>query len=145
MVSTRRNIDRACAFADVVVGAAHVPGERAPIVLTRETLKLMKPRSLLIDLGIDQGGCFETSRPMQHDQPTYVEEGIIHYCVPNIPSLVARTATHGFVNAATPYIMEVASLGVEKAIEVDPALAIAVNTHQGEMRNLHLWSAEEEK
>jgi alanine dehydrogenase len=143
MIPTRHNIERACAFANVVVGAVHVSGERAPIVLTRETLKRMKPRSLVIDMSIDQGGCFETSRPMSHDQQTYVEEGIIHYCVPNVPSLVARTATHAFVNAAMRYIMEIASLGVEKAIETNPSIAMAVNTYQGEMRNLHLWKAEE--
>jgi alanine dehydrogenase len=142
MISTRRNIDRACAFADVVVGAAHTPGERAPIVLTRETLKLMKPRSLLIDMSIDQGGCFETSRPMSHDPPTYVEEGLIHYCVPNVPSLVARTATHAFMNAAMPYILKVTSLGVDKAIETNPSLEIAVNLYQGEIRHLHLWNTQ---
>jgi alanine dehydrogenase len=142
LVSTRRNIDRVCAFADVVVGAVFVLGERAPIVLTRETLKQMKPRSLVIDMSIDQGGCFETSRPMTHDRPTFIEDGIVHYCVPNVPSLVARTATHAFVNSAMPYIMKVASLGVEKAIETDPSLEIAVNTHQGEMRHLHLWTTQ---
>lgn len=144
MISTHRNIERACAFADVVLGAVHVPGERAPIVLTRETLKQMKPRSLVIDMSIDQGGCFETSRPMTLERPTFVEDGIIHYCVPNIPSLVARSATHAFVNAATPYIMNIAALGVEKAIEADPALASAVNLYKGEMRNLHLWTTQKE-
>jgi alanine dehydrogenase len=142
MVSTRRNIDRACAFADVVIGAVHIPGERAPIVLTRETLKQMKPRSLVIDMSIDQGGCFETSRPMTHDRPTFVEDGIIHYCVPNVPSLVARTATHAFVNAAMPYILKVATLGVDKAIEADPALDVAVNLYRGEIRHLHLWTTQ---
>jgi alanine dehydrogenase len=142
MISTKRNIERACAFADVVVGAVLVPGERAPIVLTRESLKAMKPRSLVIDMSIDQGGCFETSRPMQHDRPTYVEEGIIHYCVPNVPSLVARTATHAFVNAATRIIMKVAAMGVDKAIASDKPLAAAVNTHQGQVRHMHLWSAQ---
>jgi len=142
LIATRRNTDRACAFADVVVGAGFVSGERAPIVLTRETLKQMKPRSLVIDMSIDQGGCFETSRPMTHDHPTFVEDGIIHYCVPNVPSLVARTATHAFVNAAMPYVLKVVSLGVEKAIENDPALEIAVNLHQGEMRHLHLWNTQ---
>jgi alanine dehydrogenase len=142
MVSTRRNIDRACAFADVVIGAVHIPGERAPIVLTRETLKQMKPRSLVIDMSIDQGGCFETSRPMTHDRPTFVEDGIIHYCVPNVPSLVARTATHAFVNAVMPYILKVASLGVDKAIETDPSLELAVNLYQGEIRHLHLWTTQ---
>ncbi len=145
MISTPRNLERACSYADVVIGAVLIPGERAPIVLTREILKAMKPRSLFIDLSIDQGGCAETSRPTTHDQPTFIEEGVIHYCVPNIPGVVARTATHAFVNSATPYIREVANLGVDKAIETDPALAMAVNTYQGEMRNLHLWTAQEEK
>lgn len=145
MVATKRNISQVCSFADVLIGAVLTPGQRAPIVLTREMLKLMKPRSLLIDMSIDEGGCFETSRPMTHDRPTFVEDGIIHYCVPNVPSLVARTATHAFVNAAMRYIQEVASLGAEKAIEADPALAMAVNTHQGEIRNLHLWTAGEGK
>jgi len=142
MISTRRNIDRVCAFADVVVGAVLVVGERAPVVLTRETLKQMKPRSMVIDMSIDEGGCFETSRPMAHDRPTFVEDGIIHYCVPNVPSLVARTATHAFVNAAMPYILKIANQGVEKAIESDKSLEIAVNMQQGEVRNLQLWSVQ---
>jgi alanine dehydrogenase len=145
MVATQRNISQACTFADVLIGAVLARGERSPVILTREMLKLMKPRSLLIDMSIDEGGCFETSRPMTHDRPTFVEDGIIHYCVPNVPSLVARTATHAFVNAAMRYILEIASLGVEKAIGTDPALALAVNTYQGEIRNLHQWTAGEEK
>lgn len=144
MVATRRNIDRTCAYADVVVGAVLVPGERAPIVLTRETLTKMKPRSLVMDLSIDLGGCFETSRPTAHDNPTYIEEGIIHYCVPNVPAVVARTATHAFVNAAIPFISEVANLGVEYAIAHNPAIALALNTYQGELRHLQLWAADEE-
>lgn len=143
MMSTRRNIDRACAFADVVVGAVLVPGERSPIVVLRETLKSMKQRALIIDLSIDQGGSFETSRPTTHDHPTYIEEGIMHYCVPNVPGVVARTATHAFVNSAMPYIVEVADSGASAAIESNPALAIAVNTHAGEMRNLQRWVAQE--
>lgn len=145
MISTPRNIARVCTYADVVIGAVLIPGERAPIILSRATLKAMKPRSLFIDLSIDQGGCAETSRPTTHDEPTYVEEGVIHYCVPNVPGVVARTATHAFVNAAMPFIREVANLGVEKAIETNPSLAMAVNTYQGEIRNLHLWTAQEEK
>jgi alanine dehydrogenase len=143
MVATRRNIDRACAYADVVVGAVLVPGERAPIVLTRETLTKMKPRSLVMDLSIDLGGCFETSRPTAHDRPTYVEEGIIHYCVPNVPAVVARTATYAFVNAAIPFISELANLGVEQAIAHNPAIELALNTYQGELRHLQLWTAEQ--
>jgi alanine dehydrogenase len=144
MLATRRNIERACNYADVVLGVVHVPGERAPIVLTREMLKTMKPRSLLIDMSIDTGGCFETSRPTLHDHPTFVEEGILHYCIPNVPGVVARTSTHAFVNAAMLYMIKVAELGAEKAIEKDPALALGVNTFKGEIRYLQRWLAQEE-
>ncbi len=143
MIATRRNIERACNYADVVLGVVHVPGERAPIVLSREMLKTMKPRSLLIDMSIDQGGCFETSRPTTHDHPTYVEEGILHYCVPNVSAVVARTASHAFVNAAMPFIMKVAELGPEAAIAADPALEKGVNLLGGELRHLLLWIASE--
>jgi len=143
MMSTRRNIDRACAYADVVLGTVMVLGERAPIVVTRETLKKMKPRSLLIDLSIDLGGCFETSRPTTHDQPTYVEEGMIHYCVPNVPALVARTATYAFVNAAIPYISEIAMVGIEKAMQENSAIELAVSTYKGELHNLSQWNSVE--
>ena len=100
----------------------------------------MKPRSVFIDVSIDQGGCSETSRPTTHELPTYVEEGVLHYCVPNIPGVVARTATHAFVNSAMPYIEEIANLGVQEAIDRDPAIARAVNTHQGELVHLRLLS-----
>ena len=103
MVATPNNIARTCAFADVVVGAVLVPGERAPIVITREMVQSMKPRSMIIDMSIDQGGCTETSRPTTHEHCTYIEEGIIHYCVPNMPAAVARTATHAFVNCRFAY------------------------------------------
>lgn len=142
MISTRRNIERATAYADVVIGAVLVPGERSPIVFSRENFKAMKPRSLFIDLSIDQGGCAETSRPTTHDQPTYMEEGVIHFCVPNVPSLAARTSTHAFVNAAMPYVRDLARLGVEKAMEQFPAIEAAVNTHQGELRNINRWAVE---
>ncbi len=143
MVATRRNLERACAYADVVVGAVMIPGGRAPIVVSREVVKKMKPRSLIMDLSIDLGGCFETSRPTLHDRPTYIEEGVIHYCVPNVPSVVARTATHAFVNAAMPYLIEVARLGVEKAISQIPAIEVAVNTYQGELLHLQRWASQD--
>jgi len=144
MISTRRNIERACNFADVVVGAVHVPGERAPIVITREILKAMKPRSVLIDMSIDQGGCCETSRPTTHEHPIYIEEGILHYCVPNISAVVARTATHALINAAMPFVVEIAEYGTENAIARNPALEKGVNTFKGELRHLHLWIPQEE-
>ncbi len=136
MIATERNIERVCSFADVLIGAVLVPGERAPMLVSRELVRGMKPRSVILDISIDQGGCVETSRPTTHDHPTYVEEGVIHYCVPNMPGVVARTATNGFVNAAIDYILEIANLGVDKAIAEDPALAAGVTTYKGELRNL---------
>jgi alanine dehydrogenase len=144
MIATQRNIERATSDADVVIGAVMVSGARAPIVVTREILQAMKPRSVIIDVSIDQGGCVETSRPTAHDNPTFIEENIVHYCVPNIPSLVARTASHVFVNAAIPYILEVANSGIEAAMKKDPAIEGAINTHQGRMVHLVRLSAKED-
>ena len=136
MPATEHNIARVCEYADVLVGAVLVPGERAPVLVSRETVKKMKPRSVIVDISIDEGGCIETSRPTTHDHPTYMDEGVVHYCVPNMPGVVARTATYGFVNAAIGYIQQVADLGVAKAIAQNPAIEAAVNTHNGEMRHL---------
>lgn len=140
MISTKRNIERATAFADVVVGAVLTPGERSPILVTREMVRAMKPRSVIMDISIDQGGCVETSRPTTHEHPVYIEEGALHYCVPNMPGAVARTATHAFVNVAMPYIEEIANKGVEGAISENDAIAKAVNTHNGELVHLSLLS-----
>jgi alanine dehydrogenase len=134
--STPRNIAKVIEFADVLVGAVLVPGARAPILVSRELVKKMKPRSVIVDISIDQGGCIETSRPTSHDHPSYVEEGVVHYCVPNMPGVVARTATSGFVNAALPYILDVVNLGVEKAIQTNPAIEFGIATYQGELRHL---------
>jgi len=138
MISTKRNIEKATAFADVVVGAVLVSGQRSPILITREMVRNMKPRSLIIDVSIDQGGCVETSRPTTHELTTYVEEGVIHYCVPNMPGVIARTATHAFVNAAMPYLLEIANRGVDAAIASDPALEMGINTHNGQLVHLNL-------
>ncbi|HEX7620628.1 MAG TPA: alanine dehydrogenase [Anaerolineales bacterium] len=135
MLSTPRNITRVCEYADVLVGAVLVPGERSPIIITREIIKKMKHRSVFIDISIDQGGCSETSRPTTHEHPSYVDENVVHYCVPNMPSVVARTATYGFVNAAIGYILEIANQGVEKALE-NPAIEAGVNTYKGDLRHL---------
>ena len=140
MISTKRNIEKAIAYADVVVGAVLITGERTPILITREMIQAMKPRSVFIDVSIDQGGCAETSRPTTHDHATYVEEGVLHYCVPNMPGVVARTATHAFVNAAMPYITEIAHLGAAEAMMQNPAIEKAVNTHNGALVHLTLLS-----
>ena len=140
MISIKRNIEKTTSYADVVVGAVLVTGERTPILITREIMRNMKPRSVFIDVSIDQGGCAETSRPTTHELPTFVEEGVIHYCVPNMPGVVARTATHAFVNAALPYIREIANFGIEQAATNDPAIEKAINTHDGKLVHLSLLS-----
>lgn len=136
MVSTPHNIKRATAYADVVVGAVLAPGERTPVLVTRDMVRAMKPRSVIIDVSIDQGGCFETSRPTTHESPVYIEEEVTHFCVPNLSSMAARTATHAFVNAVMPYLVELANRGTNDAIENIPALNRAVSTHKGEIRRL---------
>jgi alanine dehydrogenase len=136
LISTPRNIEKAAAYADVLVGAVLMPGERAPMLVSREMVRTMKPRSVIMDVSIDQGGCVETSRPTTHEHPVYIEENQLHYCVPNMPGIVARTATHAFVNSAIPYIEEIAYLGVDAAIQSNPAIEKAVNTHGGRMHHL---------
>lgn len=135
MVSHRFNIAKVIKFADVVVGAVLVPGARAPIVVTREMVRSMKPRSVILDISIDQGGCVETSRPTTHHDPTFIEEGIIHYCVPNLTSVVARTATHALNNAAWPFIREIAQDGLEAALAKTSALKRGVATYNGRVVN----------
>jgi alanine dehydrogenase len=132
------NVARACSYADVVVGAVHVPSERAPVIITREMVKKMRHGAVLIDLSIDEGGCSETSRPTSHQNPTYVEEGILHCCIPNLPGVVARTATHAFLNGAWPYIQEISNLGIETAIQNNPDLERGIATHAGQLRNLKI-------
>ncbi len=132
MLSVPRNIARVCAFADIVAAAIMVPGERLPTIITREMVRFMKRRSIIMDLSIDEGGCVETSRPTTHDQPTYMEEGVIHYCVPNIPSVVARTATYAFTNAAFPFIQDITNKGIDKAKAENPAIAKGIVVYHGE-------------
>ena len=136
MTSTPLNVTRACAYADVVVGAVLVAGQPPPVVVSREIVRAMKPRSILMDISIDEGGCIETSRPTTHEHPTFIEEGAIHYCVPNIPSVVARTSTYAFLNAAFPFILEMANKGVQQAINENPAIEKGTAVHQGKLRNI---------
>jgi len=118
-----------CAYADVLVGAVAVPGERAPVLVGREVVAQMKPRALILDLSIDQGGCIETSRPTDHGSPTFLEEGVLHYCVPKISGVLGRTATHALFMAAYPYLEQIASLGLAGALQASPALARAAARH----------------
>jgi alanine dehydrogenase len=135
LVSHTFNIERVCRYADVVIGAVLQPGRRAPLVISRAVVRKMRPGSVLIDMSIDEGGCAETSRPTSHADPTYVEEGVIHCCIPNLPGVVARTATHAFLNAAWPYIHLIANEGIDTALSSDTALGKGVVTHKGEWVN----------
>jgi len=133
MVAYDFNIARAVKRADVLVGAVLVPGARTPHLVTREMVQTMKPRSVIMDVSIDQGGCVETSRPTTYQNPTYIEEGVIHYCVPNMTGVVARTTTHAFNNAAWPYILEIAQKGLAQALADDAVLRHGLNVHNGEI------------
>ena len=120
---------------DLVVGAVLVQGARAPHVIRREQLKLMKPGAVLVDVSIDQGGCFETSRPTTHGEPTFEVDGITHYCVANMPGAVPITSTHALTNATLPYLVRLAELGVEGALSRDPGFAEGLNVHAGLLTN----------
>jgi alanine dehydrogenase len=121
------------ADSDVVIGAVLVAGAKAPKVVTREMIASMRPGSVVVDIAIDQGGCFETSRPTTHSEPTYVEEGVIHYCVVNIPGAVARTSTLALTSATFPYLVQVAAKGVAGAAAADPVLGKGLTTLGGQL------------
>src|SRR5215217_1214205 len=123
------------AEADVVIGAVLVPGAKAPTLVSREMIAAMRPGSVVVDIAIDQGGCFETSRPTTHSDPTYVEEGVVHYCVANIPGAVARTSTLALTSSTLPYLMRVADQGVTGSAKADPALAKGLSTLSGHLVN----------
>jgi alanine dehydrogenase len=121
-VSTPEVVAGAVAEADLVVGAVLVPGARAPMVVTREMVRSMVEGSVIVDVAVDQGGCVATTRPTSHETPTYVDEGVIHYAVPNIPALVPRTATLALTSATLPYVQALVSTGTRAALASDPAL-----------------------
>ena len=116
---------------DLLIGAVLVPGARAPKLISREMLRSMKPGSVLVDIAIDQGGCAETSRPTTHDHPVFVEEGVIHYCVANMPGAYARTATQALVNVTYPFIETLADFGLPEATRRQPALVSGINIMGG--------------
>ncbi len=118
---------------DLVIGAVLVHGARAPHVVTRAQLALMKPQSVLVDVSIDQGGCFETSRPTTHSDPTYEVDGITHYCVTNMPGAVPITSTYALTNATMPYVLDLAGVGVARALSANPGLAMGLNVAGGQV------------
>ena len=133
--ASRAAIARAVAEAELVIGAVLVPGAAAPKLVTRDMLKTMKRGSVLVDIAIDQGGCFETSRPTTHDDPVFEVDGIIHYCVANMPGAVARTSAIALNNATLPFVLKLASQGAEAAMKADPHLAMGLNVSSGKIRH----------
>jgi alanine dehydrogenase len=131
LMSNRRNIREAAATCDMLVGAVLLPGARAPRLIDRETLRRMKPGSVFVDVAIDQGGISETSRPTSHADPVYIEEGVVHYCVPNIPGSVPMTSTYALTNVTLPYCRKLTAPDLAGALRSDPALARGVNTWGG--------------
>ena len=131
--SNRANLADCVAEADLVIGAVLIPGAAAPKLVTREMLATMKPGAVLVDVAIDQGGCFETSRATTHAEPTFVVDGIVHYCVANMPGGVARTSTYALNNVTLPHTMKIADLGWKAALAANPHLAAGLNVHAGEV------------
>jgi alanine dehydrogenase len=129
--STRDALGTILRRADLLVGAVLVPGAAAPKLVSREMVASMKPNSVIVDIAIDQGGCVETSKPTSHSNPTYVVEGVIHYCVTNMPGAVARTSTFALNNATLPFALALADKGWRKAIAEDPHLRNGLNVHEG--------------
>jgi alanine dehydrogenase len=135
VASSRLAIGRLVLAADLVVGAVLIPGAKAPHLVTAEMVKRMQPGSVLVDISIDQGGCFETSHVTTHADPTYVVDGVVHYCVGNMPGAVPRTSTYALTNVTLPYVLAIADRGLEAAIRADPALAKGVNVWEGQITN----------
>jgi alanine dehydrogenase len=131
--STREALWKHVTSADLVIGAVLVPGAAAPKLVSREMLREMRPGSVVVDVAIDQGGCFETSRPTTHQDPTYVEEGVVHYCVANMPGGVARTSTFALNNATLSFTLALADKGYRQALQDDPHLRNGLNVHRGDI------------
>ena len=131
--STQAAIEENVPTADLLIGAVLVPGAKAPKLVSRALVAKMKPKSVIVDVAVDQGGCVETSRPTTHSDPTYIMEGVLHYCVANMPGIVPRTSTQALTNATMPYLLTLASSGVEAAIRADAGLAKGVNLAQGKV------------
>jgi alanine dehydrogenase len=133
--SNQENVEKQVLSADLVIGAVLVAGAAAPRLVSAGMVKRMKPGSVLVDVAIDQGGCFETSRPTTHTEPTYIVDGVVHYCVANMPGGVARTSTYALNNATLPYVLALAGQGYRAAMRRDPHLLAGLNVHEGKVTN----------
>jgi alanine dehydrogenase len=131
--STSQTIERLVTEADLVIGAVLIVGAAAPKLVTRAMIKKMKAGAVMVDIAIDQGGCFETSRPTTHDHPTFIVDGVIHYCVANMPGAVPRTSTYALTNATLRYVRALADRGWREALKRDPGLANGLNVDAGQV------------
>ncbi|MEU4739563.1 alanine dehydrogenase [Actinosynnema sp. NPDC023658] len=141
VTSTRFSVDQAVVEADLVIGAVLVPGAKAPKLVSNELVSRMKPGSVLVDIAIDQGGCFADSRPTKHDDPTYQVHDSVFYCVANMPGAVPRTSTYALTNVTLPYAVALADKGWETALRSDGSLALGLNAHEGALTNLPVAEA----
>ena len=141
MASNLMAVTEAVASADLVIGAVLVPGAAAPKLVTNEDVAGMRPGSVLVDIAVDQGGCFEDTRPTTHSDPTFRVHESVFYCVANMPGAVPRTSTSALTNATTPYVLALANKGWQQACTDDPALALGLNTHAGALTNLAVGEA----
>jgi alanine dehydrogenase len=139
--SNRHNIETQLRAADLVIGGVLIPGAAAPKLITRDLLRTMKNGSALVDVSIDQGGCAETSRPTTHDDPTYIEEGVVHYCVANMPGAVPNTSTYALNHATLPYVLAIAEKGWKQALRDDPHLANGLNVCAGKITHAEVAEA----
>jgi alanine dehydrogenase len=135
VMSSALAVERLVVGADMVIGAVLVPGARAPHLVSAETVSAMHPGSVLVDISIDQGGCFETSHVTTHSDPTFVVDEVVHYCVGNMPGAVPRTSTYALTNVTLPYVAAIADHGIDEAVRADPALALGVNVVAGTITN----------
>ena len=131
--SSQYNIERELPQTDLVIGSVLIPGAKAPHIITRDMLKLMQPGTVMVDVAIDQGGCFETSHPTTHSEPIFVVDGIVHYCVANIPGAVPMTSTNALGNATLPYAIRIANMGWKEACRADAGLAKGLNVVDGKI------------
>ena len=143
LMSDRLTIEQRVRESDVVIGTVLIPGARAPKLVTEEMIASMRPGSVVVDISIDQGGCFETSRMTTHSDPTYVVHDVVHYCVGNMPGAVPNTSTYALTNVTLPYALAIASQGLENSVRADPVLALGVNAYAGTLTNEAVAEAHE--
>ena len=132
-MSNITNIADAVVHSDLVIGSVLIAGAKAPKLVTKEMVKNMTPGSVMVDISVDQGGCIETARPTSHDEPTFNVDGVIHYCVTNMPGAVARTSTFALTNVTFPYALRIANHGLETVAKEDPALFKGINVYDGKI------------